>query len=72
MLIVSMTRTSILKLRVFGLVGSLVFLTYSLLIEAYPIAVVNVVIAALRSTDAPNDSSAGCLHNATKTPDIWG
>lgn len=47
LLIVSMTRTSILKLRVFGLVGSLVFLTYSLLIKAYPIAVVNVVIAAV-------------------------
>ena len=47
LLIVSMTRTSILKLRVFGLVGSLVFLTYSLLIEAYPIAVVNVLIASV-------------------------
>ncbi len=47
LLILSMTRTSILKLRVFGLIGSLVFLTYSLLIEAYPIAVVNVVIASV-------------------------
>lgn len=47
LLIVSMTRTSILKLRVFGLVGSLIFLTYSLLIGAYPIAVVNVVIASV-------------------------
>lgn len=47
LLILSMTRTSILKLRIFGLVGSLVFLTYSVLIEAYPIAVVNVVIASV-------------------------
>lgn len=47
LLILSMTRTSILKLRVFGLIGSLVFLTYSLLIAAYPIAVVNVVIASV-------------------------
>jgi hypothetical protein len=47
LLIVSMTRTSILKLRIIGLVGSAVFLIYSLLIEAYPIAVVNVVIATV-------------------------
>jgi hypothetical protein len=47
LLILSMTRTSILKLRVFGLIGSLVFLAYSLLIRAYPIAVVNVVIASV-------------------------
>lgn len=47
LLIVSMTRTSILKLRLFGLVGSVFFLAYSLLIKAYPIAVVNVVIASV-------------------------
>lgn len=47
LLIVSMTRTSILKLRIFGLIGSLVFFVYSLLIEAYPIAVVNVVILSV-------------------------
>jgi hypothetical protein len=44
LIVVSMTRTSILKLRLFGLAGSATFLVYSLLIGAYPIAVVNVVI----------------------------
>ena len=44
LIIVSLTRTSILKLRLFGLAGSSTFFVYSLLIGAYPIAVVNVVI----------------------------
>jgi len=44
LIIVSMTRTSILHLRLIGLGGSMVFLVYSILIGAYPIAVVNVVI----------------------------
>ncbi len=44
LIVVSLTRKSILKLRLFGLAGTSVFLVYSLLIEAYPIAVVNVVI----------------------------
>jgi len=43
-IIVSMTRTSILHLRLIGLAGSVTFLVYSALIAAYPIAVVNVVI----------------------------
>lgn len=47
LIIVSMTRTSILHLRLIGLAGSVTFLTYSTLIEAYPIAVVNVVIAGV-------------------------
>ena len=45
--VISLTRTSILKLRVFGLVGASIFLIYSLIIEAYPIAVVNVVIVGI-------------------------
>ncbi len=44
LIVVSLTRKSILKLRLFGLAGSMVFLIYSVLIGAYPIAVVNVVI----------------------------
>lgn len=44
LIIVSLTRTSILHLRLVGLAGSASFLVYSILIEAYPIAVVNVVI----------------------------
>lgn len=44
LIVVSMTRTSILHLRLIGLAGSATFLVYSILIAAYPIAVVNVVI----------------------------
>ena len=44
MIVISLTRTSLLKLRLFGLVGAAFFVAYSLIIKAYPIAVVNVVI----------------------------
>ncbi|NND02851.1 MAG: hypothetical protein HKN91_08690 [Acidimicrobiia bacterium] len=44
LIIVSLTRTSILHLRLIGLAGSATFFVYALLIEAYPIALVNVVI----------------------------
>ena len=47
MVVLSLTRTSILKLRLFGLVGASIFVVYSLIIEAYPIAVVNVVIVGI-------------------------
>ena len=45
--VISLTRTSILKLRVFGLVGAAIFLIYSLIIAAYPIALVNAVIVGI-------------------------
>lgn len=44
LIIISLTRTSLLHLRLIGLAGSTTFLIYSLLIQAYPIAIVNVVI----------------------------
>lgn len=44
LIVISLTRTSLLHLRLVGLAGSATFLLYSLLIQAYPIAVVNVVI----------------------------
>jgi len=44
LIVISLTRTSLLHLRLVGLAGSGAFLVYSLLIKAYPIAVVNVVI----------------------------
>lgn len=47
LIILSLTQKSILRLRVIGLAGSLTFLVYSLLIEAYPIAVVNVLAASI-------------------------
>lgn len=45
--VVSLTRTSILKLRLFGLAGAAFFVVYSVIIEAYPIAVVNIVIVGI-------------------------
>jgi len=47
LVILSLMQKSILKLRVIGLAGSAVFFVYSVLIEAYPIAVVNVIAAAI-------------------------
>jgi hypothetical protein len=47
LIVISLTRTSLLKFRLFGLAGSMTFLIYSLLIGAYPIAIVNVVIIGI-------------------------
>ena len=47
LVVVSLAMTSILKLRVIGLAASITFLAYSLLIEAYPIAVTNVIVAVI-------------------------
>ena len=47
LVILSLLHKSILRLRTIGLVASLTFLVYSISIEAYPIAVVNVVAASI-------------------------
>jgi hypothetical protein len=47
LVILSLLQKSILRLRTIGAVASLTFLIYSLAIGAYPIAVVNVVAAAI-------------------------
>ena len=47
LVVVSLSMTSILRLRLIGLVGSLTFLVYAVAIEAYPIAITNVVIASI-------------------------
>ncbi len=47
LVILSLLQKSILRLRAIGLVASLTFLLYSISIEAYPIAVVNVVAASI-------------------------
>jgi hypothetical protein len=47
LIILSITQKSILRLRLLGLFGGLVFLTYSLIIGAYPIAALNVVASAI-------------------------
>ena len=47
LIVISLSRKSLLKFRLWGLAGSIVFLVYSMLIEAYPIAVVNVVIIVI-------------------------
>ena len=47
LVILSLLQKSILRLRSIGLVASLTFLIYSVSIEAYPIAVVNIVAASI-------------------------
>ena len=47
LVILSLLQKSILRLRAIGLVASLTFLVYSISIEAYPIALVNVVAASI-------------------------
>jgi hypothetical protein len=47
LIILSITQKSILRLRVLGLVGGVTFLAYSLLIEAYPIAALNLVASSI-------------------------
>lgn len=47
LVILSLLQKSILRLRGIGLVASSTFLVYSIAIEAYPIAVVNVVAATI-------------------------
>ncbi len=49
LIVLSITQTSILKLRLFGLIGGVTFLIYSLAIGAYPIAVVNVIGASIHA-----------------------
>jgi hypothetical protein len=47
LVILSLIQKSILRLRAIGLAASMTFLIYSVAIAAYPIAVVNVVAAAI-------------------------
>jgi hypothetical protein len=47
LIILSLLQKSILRLRTIGAVASVTFLGYSVLIQAYPIAVVNVVAAGI-------------------------
>ncbi len=49
LVVASLAMTSILRLRLIGLIGALTFLGYSLAIEAYPIAITNVVIASIHA-----------------------
>ncbi len=46
-IIASITQRSVFRLRVLGLVGGVVFFVYALLINAYPIAVVNVIASSI-------------------------
>lgn len=47
LVILSLLQTSILRLRAVGFIASTTFLFYSIAISAYPIAVVNIVAAAI-------------------------
>ncbi|MDC1105374.1 hypothetical protein OAT16_01635 [Prolixibacteraceae bacterium] len=44
---ISLTMTSMIKLRWFNLIGSLIFTIYGFIIEAYPIALVNAFIVGV-------------------------
>jgi hypothetical protein len=47
LIVASLSMKSILKLRLFGLGGAVVFLIYGVLISAYPIVITNVVIISI-------------------------
>lgn len=47
LVIISLTRRSVVKLRMISLAGSITFVTYGVLIGAVPIAISNVVIAGI-------------------------
>jgi len=47
LIVLSITQKSIFRLRLLGFLGGLVFLVYSLVIEAYPVAVLNVIGASV-------------------------
>lgn len=47
LIILSITQKSILRLRLLGLAGGVIFLVYALIIEAYPIAAVNIIASAI-------------------------
>lgn len=47
LILISLTRASILQLRIIGLLGSAAFFVYGLLIAAYPIAIVNGAIVGV-------------------------
>ena len=49
LVVLSLAQKSILRLRFIGLVGSMTFFMYSLLIEAYPITIVNVIAASIHT-----------------------
>lgn len=49
LVVTSLTMKSLLKLRLIGLAGAVVFSTYGLLIQAYPVAGVNIVIIFVHS-----------------------
>ena len=48
-IVVSLSMSSVVRLRMIGLVGSCLFLVYALAVEAYPVAATNVVIIGLHA-----------------------
>ena len=47
LLVISITQRSILRLRLVGFVAAVFFVVYSLIIGAYPIAIVNTIVAGI-------------------------
>ena len=47
LVVISMLMTSIIRLRVINLIGSLIFTVYALLIRSYPTAAMNVFLVGI-------------------------
>ncbi len=47
LIVLSVTRTSILKLRLLGLAGSIGFIGYGVLISKWPIVLTNIIISGV-------------------------
>ncbi|MGH1366257.1 MAG: hypothetical protein ACRBF0_22040 [Calditrichia bacterium] len=47
MVAVSLMMSSILKLRIFNMIGAIIFVVYGLLIKAYPVALMNLFIVGI-------------------------
>jgi len=72
LIVISITQKSILRLRVIGLTGSATFLTYGLLIGAFPIVLVNIAAASihlwfLRKLIFHKDEVFSVLHVSTES-----
>ncbi len=49
LVVVSLAMTSVVRLRIISLIGAILFATYGFLIDAIPIAIVNVIIVILNA-----------------------
>jgi hypothetical protein len=57
--VLSLTQSRVLWLRLLSLSGSAVFTTYGFLIESWPLVITNLVIMAINSTSCGGSDRAG-------------